>query len=287
MALAKANPRDSEQHTRTTLSTEGVPVSSGSLWRHWSLPARLRTWSAVVHPPTPLSPKKTRPRATDLTHEPVAAATPTLSWPGEVDPKECALLVTGCQPGVLDSLSAADNLVVKINAAIDIVRLHGGHIVFAKMAFDDLDFKFTPTTNREFSALARQGRFRNRTPESAIHQALAVQPTDIVVRTTRLGAFSTTDLDEQLTNLGVTTLIVSGAHTSGTVLSTVREAADRDYRLIILSDCCADPDTETHRFLITRIFPRQAEITSAAELYLSLAADKQRNAAAGHTSRAR
>ena len=90
----------------------------------------------------------------------------------------------------------------------------------------------------------------------------------------RLGAFSTSDLDKQLTNLGVTTLIVSGAHTSGTVLSTVREAADRDYRLIILSDCCADPDIEVHRLLMARIFPRQAEITSAAELYLSLAADK-------------
>lgn len=216
-----------------------------------------------------------------------AAAPLTPTGPVEVDPKECALLVTGCQPGVLDSLTASDNLLLKINAAIDIVRLHGGHIAFSRMAFDDLDFRFTPTTNREFSELAQQGRFRNHTPESAIHQSLAVQPTDIVVRTTRLGAFSTTDLDEELTNLGVTTLIVSGAQTSGTVLSTVREAADRDYRLIILSDCCADPDNETHRSLMTRIFPRQAEITTAAELYLSLAADKvdkQREAAAGQTT---
>ncbi|MCG7578627.1 cysteine hydrolase [Mycolicibacterium sp. OfavD-34-C] len=184
----------------------------------------------------------------------------------------------------------ADNLVLKINAAIDIVRLHSGHIVFTQMAFDDLDFRFTPTTNREFSPLAREGRFRNHTAESAIHPAVAVHPNDITVRTTRLGAFSTSDLDEQLTNLGVTTLIVSGAHTSGTVLSTVREAADRDYRLVILSDCCADPDTEIHQFLMARIFPRQAEITSAAELYLSLAADKagkQRIVDVGQTSYAR
>lgn len=256
------------------------------MWRYWSLPARLRTWSAMVRQPTPVAVGETRPMEA---REPAAAAAPSLGGPVEVDPKECALLVTGCQHGVLDSLPDADNLVLKINAAIDIVRLHGGHIVFARMAFDDLDFRFTPTTNCEFSALAREGRFRDRTPESAVHQAVAVKPTDVMVRTTRLGAFSTTDLDEQLTNLGVTTLIVAGAHTSGTVLSTVREAADRDYRLIILSDCCSDPDTENHRFLMTRIFPRQAEITTATELYLSLAADKadrQRNSATGHTAHA-
>ncbi len=248
-------------------------MGKGSSWRDWSVPARLRTWSAIVRQPrTPAQGQSGHGPANG--HRSDGSTVPTLRGTVEVDPRECALLVVGCQPGVLESLPDADSLVLKINAAIDIVRLHSGHIVFTRMAFDDLDFRFTPTTNREFSPLAREGRLRNHTAESAIHPAVAVHPDDITVRTKRLGAFSTSDLDKQLTNLGVTTLIVSGAHTSGTVLSTVREAADRDYRLIILSDCCADPDIEVHRLLMARIFPRQAEITSAAELYLSLAADK-------------
>ncbi len=204
--------------------------------------------------------------------------------PVEVDPKECALLVLGCQPAVLDGLADADALILKISAAIDILRLHGGHVAFVRIALDDLDYRFTPSTNKEFSALTRQGRFKNGAPESAIHPAFPVQSSDIVLRSTRLGAFSTTDLDEQLTNLGVTTLIVLGADTSGALLSTIREAADRDYRLIVLADCCADPDTETHQLLMERALPRQAEITTATVLYLSLAADKvvkQRNIPTG------
>jgi nicotinamidase-related amidase len=46
------------------------------------------------------------------------------------------------------------------------------------------------------------------------------------------------------------------------VLSTVREAADKDYRLTILADCCGDPDEETHRVLTTKVFTRQADVLS-------------------------
>lgn len=232
--------------------------------RYLALPARLR------HKQAASSHGGRHPDAGNTAQEPVAIQRRSV----QLDPRECALLVLGCQKSILDAVPHADALILKINAAIDIVRLHGGHIGFVRIAFDDLDYRFTPTTNKEFSKLAQQRRLQNGTPESAINQALTVHPADIVVRTTRLGAFSTTDLDEQLTNLGITTLIVAGAHTSGTVLSTVREAADRDYRLIFLSDCCGDPDTETHRFLMTRIFPRQAENTTAADLYMSLATDK-------------
>jgi hypothetical protein len=46
---------------------------------------------------------------------------------------------------------------------------------------------------------------------------------------------------------------------SGVVLSTVREAADLDYRLTVLEDICLDSDDEVHRVLTHKIFPRQAE----------------------------
>jgi nicotinamidase-related amidase len=49
------------------------------------------------------------------------------------------------------------------------------------------------------------------------------------------------------------------------VLSTTREAADRDFRLIVLSDGCLDADPEVHRVLIDKVFPRQAEVTTIAD----------------------
>lgn len=49
------------------------------------------------------------------------------------------------------------------------------------------------------------------------------------------------------------------------VLSTLRDAADRDYWLTVLSDACADADEEVHRVLTEKIFARQAEVLTVAE----------------------
>ena len=83
------------------------------------------------------------------------------------------------------------------------------------------------------------------------------------MRKTRVGPFGTTDLHEQLQAKGIDTLILAGISTSGVVLSTVRDGHDRDYRLIVLSDLCADPEADVHEFLIERIFPRQAEVITS------------------------
>src|SRR5271165_3859140 len=52
------------------------------------------------------------------------------------------------------------------------------------------------------------------------------------------GAFYQTDLDLMLRNRGIDTLMVCGVTTEVCVNTTVREANDRGYRCIVLSDCC-------------------------------------------------
>ena len=95
---------------------------------------------------------------------------------------------------------------------------------------------------------------------------MAPEPGDIVVRKVRVGAFSTTDLDAQLRERGVDTLILAGISTSGVVLSTVRDASDRDYRVLVLADATADREPDVHAFLTERIFPRQADVITVADL---------------------
>jgi biuret amidohydrolase len=53
------------------------------------------------------------------------------------------------------------------------------------------------------------------------------------------GAFFATDLDAILRARGIETLLVTGVTTEVCVQSTVREASDRGYRVIVLGDCCA------------------------------------------------
>jgi nicotinamidase-related amidase len=65
---------------------------------------------------------------------------------------------------------------------------------------------------------------------------------------------------------GIDTLVLAGVHTSGVVLSIVRHAGDLDYRLVVVRDCCADPDAEVHAMLLDTVIARQAAIVTTAEL---------------------
>jgi nicotinamidase-related amidase len=95
-----------------------------------------------------------------------------------------------------------------------------------------------------------------------IHPVVAPQANEVVVTKLRASAFSGSDLEIVLRSQGVRHLILCGIATSGVVLSTLLEAADKDYELTVLSDCCADGDEDVQRVLMTRIFPRYAEVVT-------------------------
>jgi nicotinamidase-related amidase len=60
------------------------------------------------------------------------------------------------------------------------------------------------------------------------------------------GAFYQTDLELMLKNRQIDTLLVCGVTTEVCVNTTVREANDRGFRCIVLSDCCASYYPEFH-----------------------------------------
>jgi nicotinamidase-related amidase len=120
--------------------------------------------------------------------------------------------------------------------------------------------------NRSFAAIRGAGvAMEESNPATAIHPAVAPQDGDIVVTKRRVSAFSGSDLDVVLRALQVDGLVLAGIATSGVVLSTLRAAADMDFRCTVLSDCCADGDEEVHRVLTTKVFPRQAAVHTVDE----------------------
>ena len=110
------------------------------------------------------------------------------------------------------------------------MRWRGANVGYVRVAFADADFEASPDTSRMGARLAASTKaFHNDSPTTAVHERVAPETGDIVVRKTRVGAFSTTDLDAQLRERGIDTLILAGISTSGVVLSTVRDASNRDY----------------------------------------------------------
>ena len=184
-----------------------------------------------------------------------------------IDPTRTALLVMDYQNGILASFADNEALLSRASDAIAAVRRHGGTVGYVRVAFEDSDYEAVPAHSRFAQIAATRGEaFHSSSPATAVHDEVAPEPADIVVRKTRVGAFSTTDLDAQLRARDITTLILAGVATSGVVLSTVREASDRDYQLFVLADACADRDPEVHDFLTRKVFPSQASVLPTAEL---------------------
>jgi nicotinamidase-related amidase len=183
-----------------------------------------------------------------------------------IEPQQTALLIMDYQPGIVDRLDDAGELLDRAAEAIALARSRGVQVAYVRVAFEDDDYDAVPATNKSFARLRDVRANHAQSPETAVHDRVAPAPDDIVVRKVRVGAFSTTDLDPQLRARGITTLILAGISTSGVVLSTIRDGADRDYRIFVLADATADFDAEVHDVLMTKIFPRQADVITVAEL---------------------
>lgn len=186
----------------------------------------------------------------------------------KVKPNSTALLVMDYQQGIISMLgSSSETLLSRATEAIAAARRHGAHVGYVRVAFDEADIGAIPDRNKGFSRLAASGgHFHSDAPATQIDERIAPEPKDIVVRKTRVGAFSTTNLEQQLRERGIDTLILAGISTSGVVLSTVRDAADRDYRLFVLSDASADPSPGVHEFLIENVLSKQADVIAVADL---------------------
>lgn len=124
--------------------------------------------------------------------------------------------------------------------------------------------------NKTFSQRKASGQPAVSDPISIIHPSVKPIEGEVVVGKHRVNALFGTDLDMTLRANNIETLIVLGYATSGVVLSTTRYAADADYRLYIIEDCCSDQDPEIHDFLTARIFPRQADVVGSAAVIAAL-----------------
>jgi nicotinamidase-related amidase len=182
----------------------------------------------------------------------------------EPNKPDTALLVMDMQAAIVRTLPSASDLLNKVSNAIANARKRGIPILFVVVGFRAGTPEIS-TNNKGFSA--NKERFANANMDEWIKIDAALQPLagEIIITKRRVSAFTGSDLEVVLRAQGIQHLALAGIATSGVVLSTLREAADKDYRLTVLSDGCADADEEVHRVLITKIFPRQADVITVAE----------------------
>jgi nicotinamidase-related amidase len=175
-----------------------------------------------------------------------------------------ALLVMDVQRGIVERFAQDAGYLPRLRGAIDAARTARIPVVYVVVRFRPGYPEVSPR-NKSFQALTQRGGFGEDEPATAIHPEVAPRPGEVVVTKRRVSAFSGSDLAVVLRARGIDTLVLTGIATSGVVLSTLRQAADLDYGLVVLSDACLDGDAEVHRVLTEKVFPRQAEVLTVAQ----------------------
>jgi nicotinamidase-related amidase len=173
-----------------------------------------------------------------------------------------AFLVMDIQSGIVGRLENKDDYLTRVTLAVDRAHELLVRVIYVVVGFrpgvPELGEK-----NKMFQTL------RDRVETSMISPEPLITPVgdDIVITKRRVSAFTGSDLETILRAHDIEHLVLCGVATSGVVLSTLREAADKDYRITVLSDLCADGDEEMERVLFEKIFPRQADVLTSDEWF--------------------
>lgn len=183
-------------------------------------------------------------------------------------PAHTAVLSMDCQSGIV-SIYTKDNKEAFLTRAASVLN----HARAAGMTLIHVQVGFRPglpevsSRNALFSTIKsseqRQQLFRGSL--GAIPAEIAPKENEVLITKHRISAFAGTDLAMILGAHDIDTLVMFGIATSGVVLSTLLEAADADYRLAIIKDCCADLDSHLHDCLMERFFSSRGFVFSASE----------------------
>ena len=190
-----------------------------------------------------------------------------------LDKSTTALLIADFYADMMTSLPhAVDRGVVARTQAVQQAARDAGLLVCYSATVFRPGYPEISDRNKTFSQRKASGAPAISDPIQVIHEGVRPIDGEIVVGKHRVNALYGTDLDMSLRANNIETIVLLGYATSGVVLSTTRYAADSDYRLFIVEDCCSDSDPEVHDFLTQRIFPRQADIVQSEDVIKALAA---------------
>ncbi|MFB5192833.1 cysteine hydrolase family protein [Alicyclobacillus fastidiosus] len=175
-----------------------------------------------------------------------------------------ALLVMDMQNGIVSRFQDNVDMLQAVQKSVGAARDHDIPVIFVRVGFSEGYPEVSPR-NKAFSHVQQLGGMTVADHATQIHESVQPEAGEPVVTKYRVSAFAGSTLEVVLRSKQIDTLILTGIATSGVVLSTLREAADKDFAIQVLSDACADADAEVHRVLINKVFPRQADVLTVDE----------------------
>jgi len=194
--------------------------------------------------------------------------------------KRAALVVNEMQnaianPAYIDSPLAAQvasrGVVARINTLSAAFRAAGAPVIFCTIAARRADFEGFVVNCVLAAGIRRKGHLVEGTPTAAIHDGLAVEPSDIVCRRSHgMAPFTGTDLDATMRGYGINTVVLTGVSTNIALPGAATEAVGLGYSVVLAEDCTAGATPESHQMQVSMHLPLLAAVTDAASVIASL-----------------
>jgi nicotinamidase-related amidase len=133
----------------------------------------------------------------------------------------------------------------KANKLLQYGRAAGFLPVFVRVGFSR-SYAEHPENSPLFGAARKFGALCLGCPATEFHSKLQPLPEEIVVTKHRVSAFFDTPLELLLRTNKVNRVLIAGVATDLAVQAAARDAHDRDFAVVVISDCCAAANDEDH-----------------------------------------
>ncbi|MEL6232836.1 MAG: isochorismatase family cysteine hydrolase [Pseudomonadota bacterium] len=194
-----------------------------------------------------------------------------------LDPARTAHVVVDLQNGFMREGAAvevtmAPKIVPAVNKITKALRDAGGLVVYLRYTYDadePMDWSawygemLSGPVSDELKDVFSPGH-----PDFELWPDLDVQPQDWIVNKTRFSAFvpGTCDLHEMLAEKGIDTLIITGTLTNCCCESTARDANQRNYRVVFVTDGNATHTDYEHNATLANMAAIFADLQSSDQV---------------------
>ncbi|RYG96385.1 MAG: cysteine hydrolase [Alphaproteobacteria bacterium] len=139
-------------------------------------------------------------------------------------------------------------------------------IGFVRVGFSP-DYRECPPDSPVFSKARENGFFKLGQWGTEVFQDFAPRDGDIDIIKHRVSPFYGTKLMPLLSAMGIQRLLLTGVSTNGVVQAAAREGHDRDFRCVVVEDCCAGATDEEHEYAIAGV-RRFATVAASGDIVL-------------------
>lgn len=212
--------------------------------------------------------------------ERVIARRGKLHWFDTLDPAHTALVVidmqsTFCEPGSPAEVPAARGIVPAINRLSRTLRTLGVPVFWVLHANAQRDGKsdWELFFNHVVSGETRSRTLQSLAPErQRVWHELETAPGDVTITKNRYSALiaGSSTLEPMLHQAAIDTLLIAGTKTNVCCESTARDAMMLDFKVVMLSDCCAALSDEEHQAALETLIQQFGDVMTSAEVIARL-----------------